>query len=104
MKKILSFLLALSLLFSLNIVANASSQPEENVRFYNNGDTGSVEVQVAILTERIKNLTEHLKGHKKDYSCRKGLLMLVARKKRLLNYLKKKSEKRYNELMAKIKK
>lgn len=69
-----------------------------------NGDTGSVEVQVAILTERIKNLTEHLKSHKKDYSCRKGLLMLVARKKRLLNYLKKKSEKRYNELMQKIKK
>lgn len=68
------------------------------------GDTGSVEVQVGILTERIKNLTEHLKSHKKDYSCRKGLMILVARKKRLLDYLKKESETRYKALLEKIKK
>ena len=66
------------------------------------GDTGSVEVQVGILTERIRNLTEHLKSHQKDHSCRKGLLILVARKKRLLNYLKKESENRYRELIKKI--
>ena len=66
------------------------------------GDTGSVEVQVGILTDKINNLTEHLKSHQKDHSCRKGLLILVARKKRLLNYLKKESENRYRELIKKI--
>lgn len=66
------------------------------------GDTGSVEVQVGVLTERIKNLTEHLKSHLKDHSCRKGLLILVARKKKLLSYLKKESENRYKELIKKI--
>lgn len=66
------------------------------------GDTGSVEVQVGVLTERIKNLTEHLKSHQKDHSCRKGLLILVTRRKKLLNYLKKESEIRYKELMKKI--
>lgn len=62
-------------------------------------DTGSVEVQVAILTERIKNLTEHFKSHKKDFSSRRGLLILVARRKKLLNYLKKNSESRYLKLI-----
>jgi small subunit ribosomal protein S15 len=62
-------------------------------------DTGSVEVQCAILTERIKNLTEHLKDHKNDYCSRNGLLVLVARRKRLLKYLKKKDNARYLELI-----
>ena len=65
-------------------------------------DTGSTEVQVAILTERIKNLTEHFKTHKKDVSSRRGLLMLVARRKRLLVYLKRTSEERYKKLIASL--
>ncbi len=52
-------------------------------------DTGSPEVQVALLTTRINGLTEHLREHKKDYACRRGLLMLVSRRRRLLDYLKK---------------
>ena len=59
------------------------------------GDTGSTEVQVAILTERIQNLTQHLQGHVKDFSSRRGLLMLVGQRRRFLNYLKKISESRY---------
>ena len=66
------------------------------------GDTGSVEVQVAVLTERIKNLTEHFKSHKKDVSSRRGLLILVARRKRLLVYLKRTSEERYKKLIASL--
>ena len=58
-------------------------------------DTGSVEVQCAVLTERIKNLTDHLKDNHKDYSSRRGLLMLVGRRRRLLAYLKKQSLDRY---------
>ena len=63
------------------------------------GDTGSVEVQCAVLTERIKNLTEHLKGHHKDFSSRNGLMVLVARRKRLLKYLEKKDANRYFKLI-----
>lgn len=65
-------------------------------------DTGSVEVQVAILTERIKNITEHCKTHQKDFSSRRGLLMLVSRRKRLLDYLKRKSEERYLKLIERL--
>ncbi len=65
-------------------------------------DTGSVEVQVAVLTERIKNVTEHCKTHAKDFSSRRGLLMLVARRKRLLAYLKRKSTERFNALIEKL--
>ena len=65
-------------------------------------DTGSVEVQVAVLTGRIKSITEHCKIHAKDFSSRRGLLMLVARRKRLLSYLKKKSLERYNTLIQKL--
>ena len=65
-------------------------------------DTGSTEVQVAILTERIKNLTEHLQTHSKDFSSRRGLLMLVGQRRRLLNYLKKKDEKRYMDLIGRL--
>ena len=66
------------------------------------GDTGSVEVQVAILTERIKNLTEHFKGHKKDNHSRRGLLMMVNKRRSLLDYLRKKDGDRYLALIAKL--
>lgn len=62
-------------------------------------DTGSPEVQVAILSTRIKNLTEHLKIHKKDFHTRRGLLQMVGRRKSLLNYLKSKSVERYNKVV-----
>ncbi|OQX88274.1 MAG: 30S ribosomal protein S15 [Candidatus Omnitrophica bacterium 4484_70.2] len=65
-------------------------------------DTGSASVQVALLTERIKYLTEHLKKHKKDFHSRRGLLMLVGRRRRLLQYLKKKDPKRYEEVIKEL--
>ena len=66
------------------------------------GDTGSPEVQVAILTERILNLTEHMKEHKKDYHSRRGLLKMVGQRRRLLDYLKRKEAKRYEDLIARL--
>jgi small subunit ribosomal protein S15 len=63
------------------------------------GDTGSPEVQVALLTERINNLTEHFKGHKKDNHSRRGLLKMVSSRRSLLDYLKKKDEGRYSKLI-----
>ena len=66
------------------------------------GDTGSPEVQVAILTERITNLTEHFKDHKKDNHSRRGLLMLVSQRRRLLDYVKAKDEARYKTLIGKL--
>jgi small subunit ribosomal protein S15 len=66
------------------------------------GDTGSPEVQVALLSERIGNLTEHLKTHAKDYHSRRGLLMLVGRRRRLLDYLKAKDSARYGALIGRL--
>jgi small subunit ribosomal protein S15 len=66
------------------------------------GDTGSPEVQVAILTERINNLTEHFKSHAKDNHSRRGLLMLVNKRRSLLDYLKRRDNARYNALIAKL--
>jgi small subunit ribosomal protein S15 len=66
------------------------------------GDTGSPEVQVAILTERINNLSEHMQANKKDFSSRRGLLKLVANRRSLLDYLKRKDEKRYASLIEKL--
>jgi small subunit ribosomal protein S15 len=63
------------------------------------GDTGSPEVQVALLSERIKNLTEHFKDHKKDNHSRRGLLTMVSSRRSLLDYLKKKDEGRYSKLI-----
>ena len=63
------------------------------------GDTGSPEVQVGLLTHRIKYLTEHLKVHTKDHHSRRGLLMLVGRRRRLLNYVKSKDVKRYRTII-----
>jgi len=65
-------------------------------------DTGSPEVQIALLTARINQLTEHLKEHKKDHHSRRGLLMMVGQRRRLLNYLSKKDINRYREVVAKL--
>jgi small subunit ribosomal protein S15 len=66
------------------------------------GDTGSPEVQVALLTQRISHLTEHLKEHKHDHHSRRGLLMLVGQRRRLLNYLKDKDIDRYRALISEL--
>jgi small subunit ribosomal protein S15 len=66
------------------------------------GDTGSAEVQIAVLTKRISDLTEHLKTHKHDHHSRRGLLMLVGRRRRLLEYLKRQDIERYRDLVAKL--
>jgi small subunit ribosomal protein S15 len=66
------------------------------------GDTGSPEVQVAVLTERIANLTEHFKTHKKDNHSRRGLLKLVSQRRRLLDYVKSKDESRYRGLIERL--
>ena len=68
----------------------------------NQGDTGSPEVQVAILSERINNLTEHLKTHNHDFHSRRGLIMMVGKRRRLLDYLKRKSETRYAEIIKRL--
>lgn len=65
-------------------------------------DSGSAEVQVAILTERIRELTEHVKVHKKDHHTRRGLLMLVGKRRRLLSYIKERDINNYRELIAKL--
>ncbi|MBL0320328.1 MAG: 30S ribosomal protein S15 [Alphaproteobacteria bacterium] len=66
------------------------------------GDTGSPEVQVAIITERVNNLTAHLSTNKKDFSSRRGLLILVGRRRRLLDYLKRKDTERYENLIKRL--
>ena len=66
------------------------------------GDTGSPEVQVAVLSERISNLTDHLKSHKKDYHSRLGLLRMVGRRRRLLDYLKRKDKSRYETVIKRL--
>lgn len=66
------------------------------------GDSGSAEVQVAILTERITNLTEHLKSHKKDFHSRRGLLVMVGKRRRLLDYVKRRDEARYRDLIKSL--
>lgn len=67
------------------------------------GDTGSPEVQIAILTKRISGLTEHLKEHKKDHHSRRGLLKMVGQRRRLLNYLKSTEVERYRTIIKKLK-
>ena len=66
------------------------------------GDTGSPEVQIALLTQRIRDLTEHLRTHKHDHHCRRGLLKLVGQRRRLLNYLKKTDIERYRAIVANL--
>ncbi len=80
------------------------ARKEELIKEYatKEGDTGSPEVQVAILTERINNLTQHFKGHAKDNHSRRGLLMMVNKRRSLLDYLRHKDEQRYTDLIAKL--
>lgn len=66
------------------------------------GDTGSPDVQVAILTERIRNLTEHMQSHKKDFHSRRGLLVMVGQRRRLLDYVKQKDSARYESLIQRL--
>ena len=68
----------------------------------NEHDSGSAEVQVAILTKRIQALTEHMKGHKKDFHSRRGLMMLVGQRRRLLGYIKKNDINNYRQLIARL--
>ncbi len=65
-------------------------------------DTGSTEVQIALLTQRIRDLTEHLRSHKHDHHCRRGLLKLVGQRRRPMNYLKKSDIERYRAIIAKL--
>jgi small subunit ribosomal protein S15 len=85
-------------------MALATEEKKEIIEKYKRGesDTGSPEVQVAILSRRITQLTEHFKEHKKDHHSRRGLLILVAQRRRLLNYLKRKSPQRYAELIQRL--
>ena len=73
-----------------------------NVYATHPGDTGSPEVQIAVLTKRIKDLTEHLKDHKHDHHSRRGLLILVGQRRRLLGYLQKVDIKRYRDLLERL--
>jgi small subunit ribosomal protein S15 len=66
------------------------------------GDTGTTEVQIALLTERINDLTQHLRAHSKDHHSRRGLLMLVGRRRRMLRYLQRKDVERYRALVAEL--
>ena len=65
-------------------------------------DTGSVEIQVAILSEKISRLSDHLQGNNHDYASRQGLLKMIGKRKRMLSYLKSKSQKRYSDLIVKL--
>lgn len=82
----------------------ATERKSEVIKDYalSSSDTGSPDVQVAILSERIKSLTEHLKSHQKDYHSRRGLLMMVGRRRRLLDYLKREHSARYEELINRL--
>jgi len=81
-----------------------SARKQELVGEYrrSDSDTGSPEVQVALLTERIRGLTEHLQTHKKDHHSRRGLLLLVSQRRGLLDYLKNKDESRYLDLIKRL--
>ena len=82
---------------------NAARKKELIGQFqFNDKDTGSPEVQIALLTERIKYLTEHFKTHKKDHHSRRGLLKMVGQRRRLLDYLKKKNVERYRKVIKEL--
>ncbi len=80
------------------------ARKEEIIKMHerHEGDTGSPEVQIALLTERINSLTEHLKVHKKDHHSRRGLLMMVGQRRGLLNYLESHDIQRYRDIVAKL--
>jgi small subunit ribosomal protein S15 len=81
-----------------------AERKQELIRDYSRGesDTGSPEVQVAILSERIRNLTDHLGSHKKDFHSRRGLLVMVGQRRNLLDYLRKKDQSRYESLIERL--
>ncbi len=85
-------------------MALSTEEKQRIIREYarSEGDTGSAEVQIAVLTRRIADLTEHLKGHAHDHHSRRGLLMLVGRRRRLLEYLKREDIGRYREIVARL--
>jgi small subunit ribosomal protein S15 len=85
-------------------MSNTAERKQALIQEYGRGtgDTGSPEVQAAILSERIRNLTEHLQSHAKDFHSRRGLLVMVGQRRRLLDYLKKKSQSRYAELIQRL--
>lgn len=85
----------------MSITAEKKQELIENFRLHE-ADTGSPEVQIAILSERINNLTEHFKTHKKDHHSRRGLLKLVGKRRSLLNYLKDNERERYQEVVARL--
>ena len=88
----------------IKAMALATAAKQEIIKKFGTGtgDTGSPEVQVALLTEKINQLTEHLKTHKKDDHSRRGLLKMVSKRRRLLRYLMDKNEARYKELIGKL--
>jgi len=85
----------------VSITQEKKKEMIENFRLHEK-DTGSPEVQIAILSERINNLTEHFKVHKKDHHSRRGLLKLVGKRRRLLNYLKDNELERYREVVGRL--
>ncbi|WP_299228909.1 30S ribosomal protein S15 [Sulfurihydrogenibium sp.] len=82
----------------MSITAEKKQELIEKFALHEN-DTGSPEVQIAILTERIRNLTEHIKANKKDLHSRRGLIGMVNKRRKLLNYLKRESEERYRKII-----
>ncbi len=85
-------------------MAIAAERKAELIKEYatKDGDTGSAEVQIAVLTEHIKNLTEHLKVHKKDFATRRGLLMMVGRRSKFLKYLRRTDPERYTSIVQRL--
>lgn len=85
-------------------MAIAAERKAEIIREYatKDGDTGSPEVQIALLSEHISNLTEHLKVHKKDFTSRRGLLMMVGQRSKLLRYLRKSDATRYHQILSRL--
>lgn len=83
------------------LVKDKKKEIIENFKVHNR-DTGSAEVQIALLTERINSLSDHFKSHKKDFASRRGLLSLVGRRRRLLNFLRKYDAAKYQELITKL--
>ena len=84
------------------MISSAVKQETIGTHGANDKDTGSTEVQVALLTERINGLSEHFKTHKKDHHSRRGLLKLVSQRRRLLNYLRRASLERYQSLIQRL--
>lgn len=85
-------------------MALTKEQKQELIRQFqaHEGDTGSAEVQIALLTQRINQLVEHLKVHKHDHHSRRGLLMMVGKRRRLLNYLGRENPEKYRQLLARL--